>query len=157
GVADRSNLAALSMVGALIGGIFFGLLSDRIGRRRAIVIAFTGAILAIPMWALPAGLGKLAAGAFILQFMTQGAWGVIPAHINELSPDSIRGSMPGFAYQCGNLLASYVVQMEAGLARHWDYASVMALSAATFFLLAIFITAIGREKRGDEFGAKGNL
>ncbi|MGD0461438.1 MAG: MFS transporter [Tepidisphaeraceae bacterium] len=156
GVTDRSNLAALSMVGAIIGGIAFGLLSDRIGRRLAIVMAFFGALLAIPMWALPLGLGKLALGAFVLQFMTQGAWGVIPAHINELSPDSIRGCMPGFAYQCGNLLASYVVQMEAGLAQHWDYGAVMAISAATFFLLAIFITAIGREKRGDEFGAEPN-
>jgi SHS family lactate transporter-like MFS transporter len=109
--------------------------------------------MAIPMWALPSGLGKLAAGAFMLQFMAQGAWGVIPAHINELSPDSIRGCMPGFAYQCGNLLASYVVQMEAGLAQHWDYGAVMAISAGTFFLLAIFVTAIGREKRGGEFGA----
>jgi MFS transporter, SHS family, lactate transporter len=154
GVKDRSNLTAISMVGALIGGILFGLLSDRIGRRRAIVMAFVGALLAIPVWALPSGLGKLAAGAFVLQFMVQGAWGVIPAHINELSPDSIRGSMPGFAYQCGNLLASYVVQVEAGMAQHWDYGLVMAMSAGTFFLLAIFVTAIGRERRGDEFGAK---
>ncbi|HEY1921965.1 MAG TPA: MFS transporter [Tepidisphaeraceae bacterium] len=156
GVKDQSNLAMISMVGALIGGIFFGLLSDRIGRRRAIILAFVGAILAIPMWALPVGLVKLAAGAFILQFMTQGAWGVIPAHISELSPDSIRGSMPGFAYQCGNLLASFVAPMETGLAQHWDYGWVMALSAGTFFILAIFVTAIGREKRGDEFGGDEN-
>jgi SHS family lactate transporter-like MFS transporter len=153
GVSDRSNLAAISMVGALIGGIFFGLLSDHIGRRRAIVLAFVGALLAIPIWALPAGLGKLAAGAFLLQFMVQGAWGVIPAHISELSPDSIRGSLPGFAYQCGNLMASYIVQVETIMAGRWNYGSVMAISAATIFVMAICVTAMGREKRGNEFGA----
>jgi SHS family lactate transporter-like MFS transporter len=154
GVSDRSNLAAISMVGALIGGIVFGLLSDHIGRRRAIILAFVGALIAIPMWALPAGLGKLAVGAFLLQFMVQGAWGVIPAHISELSPDSIRGSMPGFAYQCGNLMASYIVQVQTIMAGRWDYGNVMAISAGTIFVLAIVVTAMGREKRGGEFGAK---
>jgi MFS transporter, SHS family, lactate transporter len=155
GVAEKSNLAAISMIGAIIGGIVFGRLSDRIGRRNAIMLAFVGALAAIPMWALPSGIAKLAAGAFLLQFMVQGAWGVIPAHISELSPDSIRGSMPGFAYQCGNLMASYIVQVEAGLSQHWNYGTVMASSAATIFLLAIFVTAAGREKRGVAFGANG--
>jgi SHS family lactate transporter-like MFS transporter len=152
GVNQKSNLAAISMVGAIIGGIFFGQISDRIGRRNAMMLAFAGALLAIPMWALPSGIAKLAAGAFVLQFMVQGAWGVIPAHISELAPDSIRGSMPGFAYQCGNLMASYIVQLEAGFAERWNYAMVMAISAATIFLLAILVTASGREKRGQEFG-----
>jgi len=152
GVAEKSNLAAISMIGAIFGGVVFGLLSDRIGRRKAIILAFIGALAAIPLWALPSGIGKLAAGAFLLQFMVQGAWGVIPAHISELSPDSIRGSMPGFAYQCGNLMASYIVQLEAGFAQHWNYAAVMATSAGTIFLLAIFVTAAGRERRGMVFG-----
>jgi MFS transporter, SHS family, lactate transporter len=152
GVTDRSNLAAISMVGAIVGGVIFGLLSDRIGRRRAMILAFVGALLAIPLWCLPVGLAKLAAGAFLLQFMVQGAWGIIPAHISELSPDSIRGSMPGFAYQCGNLLASYIALMEAAMSKRWNYAGVMALSAATIFVLAIFVTAVGREKHGEEFG-----
>jgi len=152
GVAVKSNLAVISMIGAIIGGIFFGLLSDRIGRRRAMILAFAGALIAIPLWALPSTVGKLAAGAFLLQFMVQGAWGIIPAHISELSPDSIRGSMPGFAYQCGNLMASYIVQLEAGFAEHWNYATVMGTSAATIFALAIIVTAAGREKRGMAFG-----
>jgi MFS transporter, SHS family, lactate transporter len=152
GVAEKSNLAAISMIGAIIGGIVFGLLSDRIGRRNAMILAFLGALAAIPLWALPTTVVWLAAGAFLLQFMVQGAWGVIPAHISELSPDSIRGSMPGFAYQCGNLMASYIMIVETVSARHWDYARVMAVSAATIFLLAIFVIAAGREKRGEEFG-----
>jgi SHS family lactate transporter-like MFS transporter len=140
------------MVGAIIGGVIFGRLSDRIGRRNAIMLAFVGALLAIPLWALPSGVARLAAGAFVLQFMVQGAWGVIPAHISELSPDSIRGSMPGFAYQCGNLMASYIVQLETALAQHWNYAAVMAMSAGTIFILAIVVTAAGREKRAIVFG-----
>jgi SHS family lactate transporter-like MFS transporter len=152
-VDEKSNLAAISMVGAIIGGIFFGMISDRIGRRKAIIIAFVLAILAVPLWALPSAIGKLAVGAFVLQFMVQGAWGVIPAHINELSPNDIRGSMPGFAYQCGNLVASYIAVLEASLAATHNYALVMAGSAATIFVVAILVTAVGPEKRGEEFSS----
>jgi SHS family lactate transporter-like MFS transporter len=153
GVAEKSNLAAISMVGAIIGGIFFGRLSDRIGRRNAMIIAFVGAIFAVPLWALPSAVAKLAVGAFLLQFMVQGAWGIIPAHINELSPNHIRGSMPGFAYQCGNLVASYIAVLEASLATKHNYATVMATSAATIFIVAILVTAVGPEKRGQEFAS----
>jgi SHS family lactate transporter-like MFS transporter len=155
GVAEKSNLAAISMIGAILGGVVFGLLSDRIGRRNAMILAFVGALAAIPLWALPSTVVWLAAGAFLLQFMVQGAWGVIPAHISELSPDSIRGSMPGFAYQCGNLVASYIMIVETISARRWDYAVVMAVSAATIFLLAIFVIGVGRERPGEEFGDVG--
>jgi SHS family lactate transporter-like MFS transporter len=152
GVQARANLAAISMVGAILGGVLFGLISDRIGRRRAMILAFVLAIAAIPLWALPAAVVQLAVGAFLLQFMVQGAWGVIPAHISELSPDSIRGSMPGFAYQCGNLFASFIAQLEAALAQRWNYAQVMAMSAGMIFIFAIFVTALGPEKRGAKFG-----
>jgi SHS family lactate transporter-like MFS transporter len=152
GVAEKSNLTAISMIGAIFGGIIIGRLSDHIGRRNAMMLAFAGALIAIPMWALPSTVAKLAVGAFLLQFMVQGAWGVIPAHISELSPDSIRGSMPGFAYQCGNLMASYIMLVETYSARHWNYATVMASSAAVIFILAIFVIAMGREKRGLAFG-----
>ena len=97
------------MVGAICGGISFGHLSDRIGRRRAMVIALRpGDRSSIPLWAFSPTLGLLVAGAFLMQFMVQGAWGVIPAHITELSPDSVRGFLPGFAYQCGVLIAGSV-------------------------------------------------
>jgi MFS transporter, SHS family, lactate transporter len=152
GVAEKSNLAAISMIGAIFGGIVFGRLSDRIGRRWAMMLAFLGALIAIPLWALPSTIGLLAVGAFLLQFMVQGAWGVIPAHISELSPDTIRGSMPGFAYQCGNLMASYIMILETVSAKRWDYATVMAVAAGTIFTGAIVVIAMGREKRGVEFG-----
>jgi SHS family lactate transporter-like MFS transporter len=158
GAAARSELTAISMVGAICGGLVFGHLSDRIGRRRAIAWAFFGALAAIPIWALPSSVRLLVVGAFALQFMVQGAWGVIPAHICELSPDPIRGFLPGFAYQCGNLVASYIVVFETILARHWNYGRAMAVSAATIFVVAAVVTLLGRERRAAAFGeAPGKL
>lgn len=148
----RAALTAFSMVGAIIGGIAFGYLSDRIGRRRAIVIALVLAILLIPLWAFSRSLTGLVIGAFAMQFMVQGAWGVIPAHITELSPDSVRGFLPGFAYQCGILIASSVVYLQALLAARTSYAQSMAVVAVTVFSGAAIIAWTGREKHAVEFG-----
>ncbi|MDQ6886527.1 MAG: MFS transporter [Gemmatimonadota bacterium] len=150
--ARRSALTAFSAVGAIIGGILVGHWSDKIGRRRAIVLALVGAILVIPFWAFSRNLPLLVAGAFAMQFMVQGAWGVIPAHITELSPDSVRGFLPGFAYQCGVLLASGVVYIEALFAARTSYAISMALTAVTVFSLGAIVAALGRERRGVTFG-----
>jgi SHS family lactate transporter-like MFS transporter len=139
------------MLGAILGGLFMGRLSDGWGRRRAMMLAFVGAILVIPLWALPQRLALLATGAFALQFMVQGAWGVIPAHICELSPDSIRGFMPGFAYQCGNLVASYITVQEAHNAAQWGYARTLMISALVIFILALVVTGLGRERGGVKF------
>src|SRR5256712_11365095 len=109
-------LTALSMVGALTGGVLCGLYSDRLGRRRTIVLALAGAFLVIPLWAFAPALPLLVLGAFLMQFMVQGAWGVIPAHITELSPDSVRGFLPGFAYQCGVCIAAAVPYVSARIA-----------------------------------------
>src|SRR3954464_5647037 len=149
----RAMLTAFSMVGAILGGLTFGHISDRIGRRKAIVIALALAITIIPLWAFSPSLAGLIAGAFAMQFMVQGAWGVIPAHINEMSPDNVRGFLPGFAYQCGVLIASSVVYIEALFAAHTSYAHSMALTAATVFTLAGVIAWLGREKHGVIFGA----
>ena len=149
----RAMLVGFSMVGAMLGGLTFGHISDRIGRRKAIVIALGLAITVIPVWAFSPTLAGLIAGAFAMQFMVQGAWGVIPAHINELSPDNVRGFLPGFAYQCGVLIASSVVYIEAVFAAHTSYAQSMALTAATVFTLAGVTAWMGREKRGIVFGA----
>jgi hypothetical protein len=116
GVHTRTVMTSISMVGAIIGGVLVGLFSDRIGRRRAIAFALFGAILAVPLWAFAPSVPLLVVGAFLLQLFVQGAWGVIPAHITELSPDAVRGLLPGFAYQCGILLAGTITTVEAALA-----------------------------------------
>ena len=152
GPKARAALTAFSMVGAITGGVIFGLRSDRIGRRRTIVLALGLAILVIPLWAFAPTLPLLVAGAFVMQFMVQGAWGVIPAHITELSPDSVRGFLPGFAYQCGVLVASLVVYVEALFAAHASYSVSMALTAVTVFAFAAGMAAVGRVRRGVEFG-----
>jgi len=147
-----ATIAVIYNIGALIGGIAFGLFSDRLGRRRGMMLALLLAALAIPLWAYAPGTVGLVLGAFLMQFMVQGAWGVIPAHITELSPDSVRGFMPGFAYQCGVLLAGSVAYIEALFAQRMSYATAMALTAVTVFVGAILITALGREQRGIRFG-----
>ena len=148
----RAALTAFSMIGAIIGGISFGYLSDRIGRRRSIVLALVLAIIVIPLWAFSPLLVWLVIGAFLMQFMVQGAWGVIPAHITELSPDNVRGFLPGFAYQCGVLIASSVAYLEAVLATRMSYARSMAIVAVTVFSAAAIIAWLGRERHAIEFG-----
>ncbi|HEX7020781.1 MAG TPA: MFS transporter [Gemmatimonadaceae bacterium] len=151
----KALLTAFSMVGAIAGGIVFGHFSDRVGRRKAIVLALVLAIVSIPIWAFAPTLALLWAGAFIMQFMVQGAWGVIPAHINELAPDSVRGFLPGFAYQVGVLIASSVAYIEAVFAERMTYATAMAWTAVTVFTLAAIAAWMGREKRGIVFGEGG--
>jgi SHS family lactate transporter-like MFS transporter len=148
----RAALTAFSMVGAIIGGLLFGHLSDRIGRRRAIISALCGAILTIPLWAYAPSLPLLVLGAFVMQFMVQGAWGVIPAHITELAPDGVRGFLPGFAYQCGVAMAGSVAVIEAVFAERTSYALAMSLTAVTVFSLAAVAAWLGREKKGIRFG-----
>jgi MFS transporter, SHS family, lactate transporter len=152
GPTQRATITAISMVGAILGGVLFGLFSDRFGRRRAMITSLVCAILVVPLWAYAPSVALLVLGAFLLQFMVQGAWGVIPAHLSELSPDSVRGFLPGFAYQCGVLLAGSVAYIEAVLAEHTSYANAMALTAVTVFTLAVVVVALGREKKGIEFG-----
>ena len=149
----RSAITAVSMVGAITGGILFGLLSDRWGRRRAMILAFSLAVIVIPLWAFAPSLALLLAGAFLMQFMVQGAWGVIPAHITELSPDSVRGFLPGFAYQCGVLIAGSVAYIEAVFAQRTTYARAMALVAFVVFTVAALVAGLGRERRGITFGS----
>jgi len=151
GVRDRSLVSAVGNVGAMIGGTFIGFISDRLGRRRAIVSALLVAVLLVPLWAYAPHIGLLVAGAFLLQFCVQGAWGVIPAHLSELSPNAIRGFLPGFAYQCGVLRAGPVSYVEAVLAEKMSYATAMAATAASVFILTAIVAALGREKKGIAF------
>jgi SHS family lactate transporter-like MFS transporter len=153
GPAQRSVITGISMLGAILGGVVVGLWSDRIGRRRAMIAALVGGILLVPLWAYAPSTALLVLGAFLMQFMVQGAWGVIPAHLSELSPDSVRGFMPGFAYQCGVLVAGSVVYIETVFAKQLSYATAMALTAATVFALAAIMAGIGKERKGAAFGA----
>jgi MFS transporter, SHS family, lactate transporter len=116
------------------------------------VTALVLAIFAIPLWAFAPTTALLVAGAFVLQFMVQGAWGVVPAHLNELSPDSVRGFLPGFAYQCGVLIAGTVAYIEAVFAARFTYASAMALTALTVFTVGAIVVSLGRERHAVEFG-----
>lgn len=151
GVRERSLISAVGNIGAMVGGTLIGLISDRLGRRRAIVIALLLAVLLVPLWAYAPRTAFLVAGAFLLQFCVQGAWGVIPAHLSELSPNSIRGFMPGFAYQCGVLLAGPVVYLEPLLAEKMSYATAMAATAAVAFVFTAVVAGSGREKKGADF------
>jgi SHS family lactate transporter-like MFS transporter len=153
GPTQRAVITAISMVGAILGGTLVGFLSDRFGRRRAMITALVLAIACVPLWAYAPSLTLLVVGAFLIQFMVQGAWGIIPAHLSELSPDSVRGFLPGFAYQCGVLLAGSVAYIEAALAEHTSYANAMALTALVVFTLAAVAVAVGREKKGIQFGS----
>ncbi len=142
----------ISSVGAICGGVVVGLLSDRLGRRRAMAGAFVLAIAVVPLWAYAHTLGALMAGAFLIQFMVQGAWGVIPAHITELSPDNVRGFLPGFAYQCGVAVAGGVTYLEASLQARYKLTDVMAGFAVVIFAVAAVVVGLGRERRGRAFG-----
>ncbi|HVS39188.1 MAG TPA: MFS transporter [Gemmataceae bacterium] len=152
--AIYSQVVIVMMVGAILGGAAFGLASDQMGRRSVMIAAFVGALAVVPLWALSSGTATLAVGAILMQFMVQGAWGVIPAHISELAPDQVRGFLPGFAYQCGNLIAASIGWLQSVLAERFAYSHVMAVSAALIFVGAIAAAALGRERRGSAFGQR---
>ncbi|HKE47156.1 MAG TPA: MFS transporter [Rhodanobacteraceae bacterium] len=153
---DTRTVGTLTVVlnlGAIIGGLFFGSLSEKIGRRRAIIIAALLSLPMIPLWAFGGSVVMLGIGVFLLQIMVQGAWGVVPVHLNELSPSAVRGTLPGFAYQGGNLLASFAAPVLTHLAVQHDknYALVMAIFIAGVAVLLAIVTALGPEARGAEF------
>jgi SHS family lactate transporter-like MFS transporter len=146
-------IAIVANVGALLGGIFFGTWSEKIGRRRAIVIAALLSIPIIPLWAHSRTMPMLALGGFLMQFMVQGAWGVIPAHLNELSPPAVRGTFPGFAYQLGNLLSSRNGVVQAKIAeQHYGgvFAPVLGWTVLLVGSLVAIVTWSGAERRGAD-------
>lgn len=146
-------IAVIYNIGAILGGIGFGVLSEHIGRRRAIVIAALLALPIIPLWAYASNVVLLAVGAFLMQIAVQGAWGIIPAHLNELSPEEVRGTFPGFTYQLGNLLASGNATLQAGLAQAYggDYAFALAVVAAVVAIAVAVLAGFGLEARGVKF------
>lgn len=145
----------MSMVGAMLGGLVIGYLSDLYGRRRAMVGAVIAAALMIPLWIAAPGTASLVAGGFLMQFCVQGAWGVIPAHMNELTPAHLRGFVPGFAYQIGMLLAGIAPYLESVLGEHFSYAEAMGGLAAVAFLAGAVIIWLGPEAHGITFRKGG--
>ena len=149
-----SAIAIVANIGAIIGGITFGTWSQSVGRRRAIITAALLALPIIPLWAFSTTPLFLGLGAFLIQIAVQGAWGVIPAHLNELSPEEFRGTFPGFTYQLGNFLASYNAVLQGGIAKQHggNYAMALATVAAVTAIMIVVITACGKEARGAVFG-----
>lgn len=149
----RAMISAVAAMGAICGGITFAWFSDSRGRRRTIIAGLLLGTAVTPLWAFAPNAALLVTGAILIQFMIQGAWGVIPAHLAELSPDGIRGIMSGFAYQCGVLLSGSIVMVQALLAQHISYPATMAITAAGVFLGSSVVVLAGKERRGRAFGA----
>ena len=159
--ATTSALTIIANVGAIIGGSVFGALSQTWGRKRAIITSSLIGILVVPLWAFAPSTALLALGAFLIQFFVQGAWGVVPIHLNELSPGIVRGTFPGFAYQIGNLISSGSSNIENHFAKTSfpigadgaDFGKAMAIIMVIVFLAVAVFTAIGPERKGVDFAS----
>ncbi len=151
-----SWVAVIGNIGALLGGICCGTLSERFGRRRMMVMAALLAIPMIPLWAWSHTAALLALGGFLMQFMVQGAWGVIPVHLNELSPAPLRAIFPGLAYQLGNLLSSRNGPFQAALAARYFHGSLTPVLGGTVVVVGIavaLLTGFGREAKGADLSS----
>ena len=150
-----SLIAIIYNIGAICGGILFGSLSERFGRRRCIVAAAILSLMVAPLWAFSPTTVLLAIGAFLMQLAVQGAWGIIPVHLNELSPEGARGTFPGFVYQLGNLFASVNATLQTGLAAALggNYAVALVVVVAPVALIIVIVTMLGSEARGAPFAA----
>jgi SHS family lactate transporter-like MFS transporter len=153
--ATVSWITIVANLGAIAGGLSFGFVSEKIGRVNAITVAALIALPALPLWAFSTTPVMLAAGAFVMQIAVQGAWGVVPAHLNELSPGAVRATLPAFVYQAGNFLASYNGPFQAKLAEAngGDYAYALALVAGVVAIALIAIIRFSPEKRGETLHA----
>jgi len=147
-------VVVISNIGAMLGGITCGGLSERLGRKRMIIISALAAIPMIPLWAWSHTVPMLALGGFLMQFAVQGAFGVIPAHLNELAPAPVRAVFPGFTYQLGNLVSSRNGVFQAKLAQHFSGGAlnmVMSCTVVVGALAIAIVTGLGREARGEEW------
>lgn len=141
-------LVVIANIGAIFGGLTFGTLSQRFGRRRTLVASALLGLPAIPLWIASQSVVALAFGAFSIQFLIQGCWGIIPAHLNELSPAEARGTFPGTVYQLGNLFASYAGPLQAGLAvQYGSYGFALGAVTAVAALSVAFLASVGREAK----------
>ncbi len=146
-----ADLVVLSMIGAILGGLAFGYYSDRAGRRRSMLAALVLALAVVPFWLAGASTVRILLGVFLMQFFVQGAWGVIPAHINELSPPHLRGMFPGFAYQLGVACAASIPYVEALLGERFSYAQAMGGLVVAVLVGGALVTVFGPEAHGIAF------
>ena len=146
------TVAIIYNIGALIGGSIVGTASQHIGRRRAIVFAAALALPIIPLFTYSTQLGFIILGSFLIQMCVQGAWGVIPVHLSELSPDEIRGFYPGVTYQLGNLLAAFNLPIQQHLAATHSYSFALTVTVVPVLLAVIALTLMGAEAKGVRFG-----
>jgi SHS family lactate transporter-like MFS transporter len=154
---DRARIAdvtMLSAIGAVLGGLAFGSYSDKAGRRRSMMIAIVCSLVVIPFWIAGHSPVRILIGVFLMQFFVQGAWGVIPAHINELSPNHLRGFFPGFAYQLGVMFAASIPYVESALGERFTYTQAMSGLMTVVFIVAFVVTLLGPEARGVSFRKK---
>jgi SHS family lactate transporter-like MFS transporter len=153
-VAAATWIAVAYNVGATIGGVVFGSLSERFGRRYTIAFAAVLALPIVPVFALSRTAGFLCLGSFLMQVLVQGAWGVIPAHLTEMSPDTIRGFYPGVTYQLGNCLAAFNLPIQQGLAASHGYPFALVVTIVPVLVAVIVLTLLGKEAKGIEFGGR---
>ncbi|NYF78062.1 MFS transporter [Granulicella arctica] len=159
GPRETGLITSVGNVGALLGGICFGAWSETMGRRKTILIASLLAIPMIPLWAWSHTVVLISVGAFLMQFMVQGAWGVVPAHLNELSPAPVRGTFPGLAYQLGNLLSSRNGVLQAKLAASRFGGNFRVVLSATVFIVALLVAVVallGREEKGADLSSRSS-
>jgi SHS family lactate transporter-like MFS transporter len=147
-------VTTIMAIGAVAGGLFFGSLSSRIGRRKGIAIAATLSLLMIYPWAYTYTVATLALGAFLMQFMVQGAWGIVPVHLNELSPNAVRAILPGLVYQTGNFISSLTPTLLSrwSEANEKNYAQTMSIFIACVAVLLVLVTILGPEAKEKDFG-----
>jgi len=151
-----SIIAISYNIAAMLGGIFFGTLSEKIGRKKAMIIASLLTLPVLPLWAFSTGSVMIGVGAFLMQFMVQGAWGVVPTYLTELVPANARAVLPGFVYQLGNLLASVNATLQARIAEAHgnNYGLAMAIVAGTVAILISLLVSFGRETQGIKISGK---
>ncbi|MEU9390670.1 MFS transporter [Streptomyces sp. NPDC048324] len=148
-------IAVVYNIGAMIGGSLLGAYSERLGRRRTIMVAAAAGLVVVPFFVLSTTAGWLMLSSFLMQVCVQGAWGVIPAHLTEMSPDAVRGFYPGVTYQLGNLIAALNLPIQEAVAERHGYPAAMTWTVVPALTAVIVLSAVGKEAKGIRFGATG--
>ncbi|MGW3139803.1 MFS transporter [Streptomyces sp. NPDC001139] len=148
-------IAVVYNIGAMIGGSLLGAYSERLGRRRTIMVAAAAGLVVVPFFVLSTTAGWLMLSSFLMQVCVQGAWGVIPAHLTEMSPDAVRGFYPGVTYQLGNLIAALNLPIQEAVAERHGYPAAITWTVVPALTAVIVLSAVGKEAKGIRFGTTG--